>query len=300
MSSQVHYEEVECKSALTRVTGMDFRWSLNPYRGCVHGCHYCFARRFHAYYDLDPGDDFTSVIFVKTNVARVLSEELSMPGWRREMVSLGTATDPYQPIEGKHRVTRGCLEAFATWRSPMTLVTKGTMVVRDLDVLTDLARRTDSRVCFSITSMDRDLVRKLEPGTPPPHKRLLAMERLVQAGITAGVMLAPIVPGITDSAENLEGVARAAAASGARFLSGGVLYLKGGTKEHFLRFLGQEYPDLLTSFSRLYPGSYAPGQLQTDVQRRVDGLRRAHGLTGRRSQSQDRLAEPRQLELVPR
>lgn len=147
---------------------MDFRWSLNPYRGCVHGCHYCFARRFHSYFDLDPGNDFTDVIFVKTNEPEVLGEELSLRSWRRESVAVGTATDPYQPIEGKYRLTRRCLEVFSQWRSLVTLVTKGTLVVRDVDVLQELSRRADCTVCFSVTTMDPELTRKLEPGTPPP------------------------------------------------------------------------------------------------------------------------------------
>ena len=153
MSSRAQYEEVECRTAINRVKGMGFRWSMNPYRGCVHGCHYCFARRFQSYYDLDPGSDFTSVIFVKVNAPQVLGEELSRPSWRREPVSVGTATDPYQPIEGKYRLTRRCLEAFARWRSPITLVTKGTMVVRDIDVLAELSRSADCTVCFSVTTM---------------------------------------------------------------------------------------------------------------------------------------------------
>ena len=205
MSSRVRYEEVECKTALNRVKGMGFRWSLNPYRGCVHGCHYCFARRFHSFYDLGPGKDFTGVIFVKVNAPQVLGEELSRPSWRREPVSVGTATDPYQPIEGKYRLTRRCLEAFARWRNPITLVTKGTMVVREIDVLEELSRSADCTVCFSVTTMDLDLVRRLEPGTPPPDRRMQAMERLVQAGIKAGIALAPIIPGITDFSSELRG-----------------------------------------------------------------------------------------------
>ncbi|MFQ5933751.1 MAG: radical SAM protein, partial [Dehalococcoidia bacterium] len=218
MSSRVHYEETRCRSALNKVEGMGFRWSLNPYRGCVHGCHYCFARRYHAYYDLSPGKDFTNIILVKVNVAQVLRKELSRPSWRRESVTLGTATDPYQPIEGKYRLTRSCLEAFVDLRSPISLVTKGTMIVRDADLLAELTRKAGCVVCFSITSLDNDLVRELEPGTPPPQKRLKALEHLVQAGVIAGVLLAPIVPGITDDPESLKGVVKAAAAHGARFL----------------------------------------------------------------------------------
>lgn len=297
MSARVHYEEVQCQSALNRVRGMGFQWSLNPYRGCVHGCHYCFARRYHAYYDLDAGSDFTSVIMVKVNVAQVLREELSLRSWRREKVAVGTATDPYQPIEGKYRLTRRCLEAFVERRSPVRLITKGSMIVRDADVLGELARRAECAACFSITTMDMDLVRKLEPGTPPPQKRLLAMEKLVQAGVTAGVLLAPVVPGVTDSLENLEAVVRAAASHGARFLGAQVLYLKPGTKEHFLDFLQQEYPALLGEYQRLYPDAYAPKRFQVEVRGRVAELKRAHGLERLRPSPLE-ARRPRQLEMA--
>ena len=297
MSSRAQYEEVECRTAINRVKGMGFRWSMNPYRGCVHGCHYCFARRFHSYYDLDPGSDFTSVIFVKVNAPQVLGEELSRPSWRREPVSVGTATDPYQPIEGKYRLTRRCLEAFALWRSPITLVTKGTMVVRDIDVLAELSRNADCTVCFSVTTMDRDLARRLEPGTPPPDKRMQAMERLVQAGIKAGIALAPIIPGITDSPTNLAGVVRSAASYGARFLWGSTLYLKPGTKEHFMEFVSLEFPDREVELKELYPGSYAPKWAQSDVRERVAELKGVYGLRERATDA-DAPTPPRQLELA--
>ena len=296
MSARVRYEEIRCRTAINRVNGMDFRWSLNPFRGCVHGCHYCFARRFHSYYELDPGDDFTGIIFVKTNVSQVLGEELSRSSWRREQVTVGTATDPYQPIEGKYRLTRGCLEAFAAWHGPMSLITKGTMVVRDVDVLQELTRGAGCTVCFSVTTMDRELVRKLEPGTPPPDKRLEAMERLVKGGVNAGVALAPVIPGVTDDARNLEEVVRSAVAHGARFLWASMLYLKPGTKEHFLGFLEKEYPDLRRDFRLLYPGSYAPKGAQTWMKGRVAGLKRAYGFV----EPAETTPRPRQLELVPR
>ena len=298
MSARVSYEEVQCRSALNKVNGMDFRWSLNPYRGCVHGCHYCFARRYHGYLDLDAGNDFTSVIFVKVNAPEVLSRELSKRSWRRETVAIGTATDPYQPIEGKYRLTRQCLEAFVDWRSPVSLVTKGTMAVRDADVMAELEQRAGCTVCFSITTLDDDLWRKLEPGTPPPAKRLLTLEKLVSAGVNAGVALAPIIPGLTDDPANLETVARAAADHGARFLWGSTLYLKPGTKEHFLEFLGREHPALLASYRQLYPGAYATRLVQTDIQTRVGKLRAAYGLAERRSRRPSR--QPKQLELALR
>ena len=278
---RVHYEEVEAKNALNRVANMGFAWSLNPYRGCVHGCHYCFARRYHSLYDLDPSKDFTSVIIVKTNLPEVLRRELSRPSWRNQTVAIGTATDPYQPIEGKYRITRCCLEAFRDYYTPISLVTKGTMVVRDADVLSDLTRMSGCTVCFSFTTLDQDLWLKLGAGTPPPKKRLEAMEKLVLSGISAGVLLAPVVPGITDTQANLEEVARAASEHGARFLGTNVLYLKEGTKEHFMGFLQQAYPDLVETYQRLYPASYAPKGLQDRLRLRVQGLKDIYDLGDR-------------------
>ncbi|MSQ41272.1 MAG: radical SAM protein [Dehalococcoidia bacterium] len=198
MSGPVHYEEAQCKTALNRVAGMGFQWFLNPYRGCVHSCHYCFARRFHGYLDRGAGQDCSSVITVKVNLPEVLIWELAASTWRREMVALGTATDSYQPIEGKYRLTRRALEALHRYRTPVGVVTKGTMVVRDVDVLADMATREGCTVCFSVTTLDRDLWERLEPGTSPPWQRFRALERMRAAGVNAGVLLAPVVPGITD------------------------------------------------------------------------------------------------------
>ena len=296
MSARVRYEKVQCRSALNRVSGMDFKWSLNPYRGCVHGCHYCFARRFHGYYDLNAGSDFTGIILVKANVAEVLGSELSRRSWRREPVTIGTATDPYQPIEGKYRLTRRCLQAFVDWRSPVSLVTKGTMAVRDTDVMVELERRAGCTVCFSLTTLDDDLWRKLEPGTPPPSKRLAVMQGLVAAGVNAGVAVAPIIPGITDDQANLEAVTRAAADHGARFLWGSTLRLQPGTKEHFLEFLDREYPVLSASYRQLYPGAYASRSVDNDVQTRIGNLKASYGLAERRSRQPT--PRPRQLQLA--
>ncbi len=297
MSARVRYEETPCRSALNKVRGMQFHWSLNPYRGCVHGCHYCFARRYHSYYDLNVGDDFTGVIIVKTNVAEVLRQELSRRSWRREPVAVGTATDPYQPIEGKYRLTRQCLEAFADYRSPVRMVTKGSMIIRDIDILSDLTRHADATVCFSMTTIDTDLARRLEPGTPPPEKRMVALERLARAGINAGVLLAPIVPGITDSLEGLREVVRAASANGARFLDGQVLHLKDGTRDHFLGFMREEYPHLLPGYLRLYPGAYASKRFQDGVAKRLRELRRTYSLTTRTMPRPSNPPPARQLTL---
>jgi DNA repair photolyase len=261
----VQYEEIECRSAINRVEGMTFRWSLNPYQGCVHGCHYCYARRYHSFRGLDTGRDFSGIVFVKTNVERVLRAELSRPSWHRDIVSIGTATDPYQPIEGRYCLTRACLKAFADHSSPVSLVTKGTLALRDRDILSSLSAGPGCMVCFSITTLDSDLARRLEPGTPPPLQRLSVLRRLVEAGVHAGVFLAPIIPGLTDGPNNLETVVHAAGDHGARFLGAQVLYLKPGTREHFLGFLESDHPDLLAEYRRLYPGPYAPKRFQDNL-----------------------------------
>ena len=283
--ARAHYEEIQCKSVLNRVRNMGFGWSINPYRGCVHSCHYCFARRYHGFFDLNAGEDFTGIIFVKANAPSVLRQELSRPSWRRDMVALGTATDPYQPIEGKYRITRGILEALRDYRTPVGIVTKGTMVVRDIDVLAGLTRRAGCTVCFSVTTLDQEVWRRLEPGTPPPQKRLQAVQRLVEAGINAGVLLAPVVPGVTDTLANLEEVVRAAAHHGARFLGASVLYLKPGVKEHFSDFLLREYPQLLPKYQRMFPGSYASGRYVRQVQDLVASLQQRYGVPAHREEA---------------
>ena len=278
MGRGITYHEIECKSALNKVEGMGFGWSLNPYQGCAHGCHYCYARRYHAYRDLDPGRDFEIELFVKTNVAAVLRRELRRRSWVGDLVAIGTATDPYQPVEGRYRLTRGCLEALADHNNPASLVTKGTLIVRDIDVLASMAAGSGVTVVFSLTTLDPGLWQRLEPGTPPPGQRLRAMASLVKAGVRAGVLLAPVLPGLTDDPANLEGLVSAAAAHGAQFLGAQVLYLKGGTREHFLGYLRRHHPQLLANYQRLFPGSYSPKRFQQQLQASVTQLKESYQL----------------------
>lgn len=294
MSTGVRYQEVRCRTALNRVEGMDFRWSLNPYRGCSHSCHYCFARRYHAFLDLSAGDDFSGIVFVKVNIPQVLRWEVWSPTWRREHITIGTATDPYQPIEGKYRLTRSCLEVLCQVANPVSVVTKGTMVVRDADVLADLSRRATCSVCFSVPTLDAEVWRKMEPGTPPPWKRLQAMERLAQAGVRVGVLVAPIVPGLTDSLPHLAQVVRAAADRGAYFLGAALLHLRPGVREHFLSWLEQEFPSLSPIYQRLYTGAYVPWRFQAAVLAQVEGLKQRYGL----GEQVEPPAAPRQLALA--
>src|SRR5438876_6572564 len=198
-ADQARYQEVICRSALNRVEGMPFNWTLNPYRGCTHGCHYCFARRYHVQFELNADDEFASMILVKRNFVDVLARQLDRPAWTRENVAFGTATDPYQPIEGHYKLTRGSIEALARARTPIGLITKGPMVVRDADVLQDLSRAAACTIYMSVPTVDEEAWRILEPGTAHPLQRLRAVRQLVDAGINAGVLMAPIVPGFSSS-----------------------------------------------------------------------------------------------------
>jgi DNA repair photolyase len=251
------YQEVTCRSALNPVKGMPFKWTLNPYRGCTHACHYCFARRYHTQFELGSGDEFSSVIFVKTNFPDVLRRELDRPSWSRDMAALGTATDPYQPIEGHYRLTRRTIEALLAAKNPVGIVTKGPMIVRDADLLADLSRVAECTVCVSVPTVDEDAWRALEPGTAHPLQRLRAVRKLRDAGVKAGVLMAPVVPGFTTRKSQLDATIKAARDHEAAFLGANVMYLEGGTKDHFMRFLRDEFPDMVDGYVRLYPGAYA-------------------------------------------
>ncbi|HVC33146.1 MAG TPA: radical SAM protein [Chloroflexota bacterium] len=268
------YQILTARSAVNRVEGMPFRWSLNPYRGCTHGCQYCYARVTHGYFDLGMGRDFEQVIFVKQNLPELLRAELRRPSWRHEAIVIGTATDPYQPAEGTFRITRRCLEALADEANPCSVTTKGTLVVRDLDVLQQLSRDTTFGVHVSLITLDPVLWPLIEPGTPPPFSRLRALERLRAAGIPASVFLAPILPGLTDRPKHLEAVVRAAAEHGATGVWPGTLRLAPGVKEWFLGFLRRDFPELAASYERGYGhGANAPPAYRERVAQRVEAIK---------------------------
>ena len=282
---QVTFEEIECKSALNRVTVPSMphlRWSLNPYRGCQHACVYCFARGNHEYLGYGAGRDFERRVVVKVNLAPVLRRELRRSGWKREHVTIGTACDPYQQAELKYGLTRGALQAFRDFASPCSLITKSPNVLRDLPVLQELSSVAECTVIFSVATLREEIWRHIEPETAKPLRRLEAMARLAEAGVRSGVMLAPIIPGLTDDQENLESVVRAARDHGASFVGDNVLYLKPGTKEWFMPFLRETYPHLLPQYERFYQGAYAPRRYTEEVQATVRELRERWGLTPRR------------------
>jgi DNA repair photolyase len=277
--ASVDFVEQPCKSALNRVKGMPFKWSLNPYMGCEHRCTFCYVRAFEKRADRPSGDQYGRSVRVKVNVAEVLRTELARPGWKRELVSIGAATDPYQPAEGRYRLTRACLSAFADFASPVALITRGPMVVRDLDVLVDLAHRAGVSVSFSVPTLDHEVWRRTEPGTAPPTQRLRAVERLVAAGIRCGVSMAPILPGLSDRPEQLDEVVRAARDAGAAFIWANVLYLKEGTREHFMAALARYWPELVPRYEADYAGrAYLPPALTKPVQEAVEELKVSHGV----------------------
>jgi len=275
--SRPTYIQTLCKSALNRVSGMPFRWSLNPYRGCTHSCHYCYARSSHIYLGMNADEDFETKIVVKTNMPEVLRKELRKSSWSRERVALGTATDPYQPCEGRYRITRGCLEVLRDGATPVSIVTKSTLVLRDRDVLVDLAHLLGTRVNFTITTLEANLSRLVEPGTPPPAQRLKVMRQLTEAGIPCGVYLAPVLPGLTDSEEAIAAVAEAARDHGATAFWAGVLRLAPLVKEHYFGFVEQSFPDLLRRYRRAYPGIDAPRDYRDRLDERIARVRERYG-----------------------
>jgi DNA repair photolyase len=279
-ADEARYQEVRCRSALNGVKGMPFAWTLNPYRGCTHGCHYCYARRYHAeQFELGAGDDFASVIFVKTNFVDVLRRELARPSWTGQHIAIGTATDCYQPIEGHYKLTRRSLEVLAEFKNPSSVVTKGPMIVRDIDVMQELSRRADFSVCISVPCVDEDVWRQLEPGTASPQQRLRAVRMLVDAGIHAGVLMNPIVPGISSKPALIERTVKAVADHGAKFVGSNVMYLQGGTRDHFMRWLSEHYPHLMDGYSRLYAGKYPPSGYRTEVKNLVAAMRKKYSLS---------------------
>jgi DNA repair photolyase len=278
------YREEPCRGALNRVTGMPFRWSLNPYTGCVHRCTFCFVRAFELRADRPYDDRYGTSIRVKVNLAEVLERELSRKSWKRELVAVGTATDPYQPAEGKYRLTRAAIERLAAHSTPLHLITRGPMIVRDVDVLSDAARRAKVSITFSVPTLDHEIWRKTELGTAPPRQRLRALRTLVDAGLDVGVGMAPILPGLSDKPDLLADVVRAARDAGATGVWANLLYLRPGTREHFLDRLGRDWPELLPMYQRLYEGgAYLPKPVGEPVRRTVRELVTLHDVADRRS-----------------
>jgi DNA repair photolyase len=297
--ADVEYLEVQCKSALNPVKGMFFGWSLNPYTGCEHRCAFCYVRAFERRADRPSDDRYGRTVRVKVNVAGVLRSELSRKSWRKEAVVIGAATDPYQPAEGRYKLTRQCLQALRDFSNPASMITRGPMIVRDLDVLTELARRAELHITFSIPTVDDDIWRRTEPGTAHPRQRLRAVEKLVGAGIDVGVGMAPILPGLSDRPDRLEAVVKSARAAGATGLWAGMLHLKDGTREHFMAVLGKHWPELVPRYEQAYlDRAYLPPAFGKATMDSVARLRAVHAVADRRLTVLEPPPPPEQLSLL--
>ena len=292
-------QEIRCKTLLNRidVPSFPFRWTLNPYRGCRHACTYCYARPTHEFLGMDSGRDFEQRVFAKVNAPEVLRQELRRPKWQREPIAIGTATDPYEPAESQYKLTRRILKVLREFENPVSITTKGVLVRRDVDVLQELSKVAEVRVTFSVGSIDEGVWKLMEPGAPNPLARLEAMQFLVESGITAGVMMAPLLPGISDSSENIDAVASAASAHKAQYLGANVLFLKPGSKEWFMPMLREAYPRLVPAYAALYRKTYAPKEYTERVLSLVDDARRKWGL-GTKSTALTMSAPQRQLQLA--
>jgi DNA repair photolyase len=295
----VEYREEPCRSALNRVQGMGFKWSLNPYMGCVHRCTFCYVRAFEKRADRPSDERYGTSIRVKTNVAEVLRRELERRSWEREIVAIGAATDPYQPAEGRYKLTRCCLEVLGDFANPIRIITRGPMIVRDIDVLARAAERASVAVTFSVPTLDHEIWQRTEPGTAPPHQRLRALKQLVDAGIQTNVGMAPILPGLSDKPELMADVVRAAREAGATGVWANLLHLKPGTKEHFLASLERDWPELLPEYARLYGRrAYLSKEDSEPVRAQVRELTRVHGIRDRRRLKLEPPDEPKQLQLA--
>ncbi len=298
---RAEYREEPCRTALNRVTGMGFHWSLNPYMGCVHRCAFCYVRGFERRADRPSDDRYGTSVRVKVNVVERLRKELARRSWRRDVVAIGAATDPYQPAEGRYRLTRGCIEALAAARTPITLITRGPLVIRDIDVLAHASSRADVRVSVSVATLDDVLAGRLEPGVAPPRQRLRAIRALTDAGIAAGVALAPVLPGLTDAPRHLAAVLCAARDAGATHAWSNVLNLRPGTREHFLEVLAREWPEELDRYQRLYPADGSGYLRRSDaapIERRIEAVRRGAGIRDRRGVRLEPAQDPEQLAMT--
>ena len=278
----IRFHEVLAKSVLNRVpsrSGMPFPWTINTFRGCSHACVYCFARGTHAYLDLDTGRDFDREVVVKTNAVDVLRRELARPSWTREHVAMGTNTDPYQRAEGRYRLMPGVVEALAASGTPFSILTKGTLLRRDLDLLTAAATRVPVGIGVSVAVHDDDLQRRLEPGAPTVAARLELIRAVRAAGLPCGVFLAPVLPVLTDTLRHLDRAIRSLADAGATGVTVVPLHLRPGAREWFMAWLERERPDLVPRYRAMYGrGAYVSAEYRRWLNRRVRPLVARHGL----------------------
>jgi DNA repair photolyase len=258
---------------------LPFNYTVNGYRGCSHACRYCFARPTHEYLDLDSGTDFDTQVVVKTNVADVLRRELSRRSWQRETVALGTNTDPYQRAEGRYAFMPGIIAALSDSGTPFSILTKGTLLRRDLPLITEAARRVDVSVAVSLAVGDPELHKDVEPGTPTPQARLGLISAIREAGLDCHVMVAPVLPHLTDSVAHLDALLEQIAAAGATGVTAFGLHLRGSTRGWFMAWLARSYPELVSVYRELYRrGAYLPSDYKKTLHDRVTPLIAKHGL----------------------
>jgi DNA repair photolyase len=287
----ITFFEIQARSVINRVpeaSRVPFRWTINPYRGCSHGCTYCFARNTHKYLDFDAGHDFDSKIVVKVNAPDVVRRELAAPKWRGEHIAMGTNVDVYQRAEGRYRLMPGILAALRDAANPFSILTKGTLILRDLELLEQSAEVTDVGLNVSVGFIDKELWRSVEPGTPAPDRRLGVCATLTEHGLACGVLMGPVIPFLSDSPAQLEATVREIAAAGATHVTPIVLHLRPGAREWFYRWLGENHPGLVPRYRALYrSGAYAPRAYQQQIAEQVAGFARKHGV-GRATPAQAR------------
>jgi DNA repair photolyase len=276
------FYEVYAKSIINRVppaSRMPFRWTVNPYRGCQHACFYCFARNTHTYLDLDAGLDFNSKVVVKVNAPGLLRTALASPRWQGEHIAMGTNVDCYQRAEGRYRLMPGIIAALRDAANPFSILTKGTLIIRDRDLLAEAAEVTDVGLNVSAGFVDKELWRSLEPGTPHPERRLETCAALTGSGLRCGVLMGPVVPFLSDSPAQLDATVRQAAEAGAAHVSAIVLHLRPGAREWFFRWLRENHPGLVPRYRDMYgPGAYAPREYQARITEQVRELARRYGI----------------------
>jgi DNA repair photolyase len=247
---------------------MPFPWTINPYRGCSHACHFCFARPTHEYLDFNAGRDFDKEIVVKVNVPEVLRAELARPSWKGEHVALGTNTDPYQWVEGRYKLMRGIWEAMRDFANPCSILTKSPLLLRDKDLLLQIAERARVSACLSVPTLDEKMWRSTEPHTPHPRARLEAVAELNRIGIPTGILIAPLMPGINDSPQQVDRILELAAENGATHVGGIALHLRGEVRKVFMGWLRSKRPDLVPQYEQMYRrGAYAPREVRERVAR---------------------------------
>ncbi len=272
----VEYLHVRSRKIINRVPAgsrMPFEYTINAYRGCSHACTYCFARPTHEYLGMDAGRDFEQRIVVKVNAVELVRNELARPSWGGDHIAMGTNTDPYQPAEGRYRLTQQIVAELSAAGNPFSILTKSSMIVRDAQLIAEARRRTDVGIAFSIATVDNDVWRATEPGTPPPAQRLEALARLTEAGVPCSVLVAPILPGISDGEQQLDEVVRACREAGAISVSAIVLHLRPGVREQFMPWLESYRPELIGEYRRMYAKAYAPAEVRERIAGVVRGAR---------------------------